>query len=173
MEARHLAGGEHMESRAKLLGHPVHQMLIPIPAGLFMVAALLDIVHAFVAVAWIPTVTFWNIVIGIGSALVAALFGLLDWTKIPAGTRAKRVGAMHAIGNVVAVLLFAGAVLLRRGDQPYGGFTPLFLEVAALLLLGVTAWLGGELVDRLGVGVTDGAHLNAPSSLRTKHAGHS
>jgi hypothetical protein len=28
-------------------------------------------------------------------------------------------------------------------------------------------WLGGELVDRLGVGVDDGAHLNAPSSLTT------
>jgi uncharacterized membrane protein len=30
----------------------------------------------------------------------------------------------------------------------------------------VTGWLGGELVDRLGVGVDDGANLDAPSSLR-------
>ena len=29
----------------------------------------------------------------------------------------------------------------------------------------VTAWLGGELVDRLGVGVSPNAHLNARSSL--------
>ncbi len=29
----------------------------------------------------------------------------------------------------------------------------------------VTGWLGGELVDRLGVGVDDGAHLDAPNSL--------
>jgi hypothetical protein len=29
----------------------------------------------------------------------------------------------------------------------------------------VTGWLGGELVDRLGVGVDDGAHLDSPSSL--------
>ena len=29
----------------------------------------------------------------------------------------------------------------------------------------VTGWLGGELVDRLGVGVSDGANLDAPSSL--------
>jgi uncharacterized membrane protein len=34
---------------------------------------------------------------------------------------------------------------------------------AGLALL--TGWLGGELVDRLGVGVDDGAHPNAPSSL--------
>jgi uncharacterized membrane protein len=159
-----------MESRAKFLGHPVHQMLIPIPAGLFIVAAVLDIVHAFVEVAWIPTVTFWNIVIGIGSALVAALFGLLDWTKIPEGTRAKRVGALHALGNVAALVLFTGSVVLRSRQQPSGALLPLLLEVLALALLGVTAWLGGELVDRMGVGVDDGAHLNAPSSLRFKQA---
>jgi hypothetical protein len=34
----------------------------------------------------------------------------------------------------------------------------------------VTGWLGGELVDRLGVGVDDGANLNAPSSLSSRRA---
>jgi hypothetical protein len=29
----------------------------------------------------------------------------------------------------------------------------------------VTGWLGGELVDRLGVGVDEGANLNATNSL--------
>jgi hypothetical protein len=32
-----------------------------------------------------------------------------------------------------------------------------------------TAWLGGELVDRLGVGVEEDANLDAPSSLGTRH----
>jgi hypothetical protein len=36
---------------------------------------------------------------------------------------------------------------------------------AALALVG--GWLGGELVERLGVGVYDGANLDAPSSLST------
>ena len=31
------------------------------------------------------------------------------------------------------------------------------------------AWLGGELVDRLSVGVDDGAHVDAPSSLSRRH----
>jgi hypothetical protein len=46
--------------------------------------------------------------------------------------------------------------------------------VAALAgagLAAVTGWLGGELVDRLGVGVDDGAHLDAPSSLSELPAG--
>lgn len=161
-----------MESRAKFLGHPVHQMLIPIPAGLFVVAAVLDIVDVFVDAVWIPTVTFWNIVIGIGTGLFAALFGLIDWTKIPAGTRAKRVGALHAVGNVLALTFFGVAVLLRSGGGAAdASWTPLVLEVMALGLLGMTAWLGGELVDRMGVGVHDGANLNAPSSLRASRVG--
>jgi hypothetical protein len=39
-----------------------------------------------------------------------------------------------------------------------------------LLLGAVAGWLGGELVDRLGVGVDDGAHLDAPSSLSGRPA---
>jgi hypothetical protein len=38
------------------------------------------------------------------------------------------------------------------------------------LLALVTGWLGGELVERLGVGVDEGAHLQAPSSLSGKPA---
>ena len=159
-----------MESRAKVLGHPVHQMLIPIPAGLFIVAAVLDVVDRFVDAAWISTVTYWNIAFGVVSALVAAIFGLVDWTKIPRNTRAKRVGALHAIGNVTAVLLFGAALVVRSDELGYAvSNTALALEVVAFAVLGVSAWLGGELVDRMGIGVDEGAHANAPSSLRVKH----
>jgi hypothetical protein len=33
---------------------------------------------------------------------------------------------------------------------------------------GVAAWSGGELVDRLGIGVDEDAHADAPSSLATR-----
>ncbi|HYP39865.1 MAG TPA: hypothetical protein VEX13_05850, partial [Chloroflexia bacterium] len=39
------------------------------------------------------------------------------------------------------------------------------LALIAVVIALVTGWLGGELVDRLGVGVDQGANLNAPSSL--------
>jgi uncharacterized membrane protein len=158
-----------MESRVKFLGHPVHQMLIVLPAGLFIVAAVLDLVDVFVEASWIPTVTYWNIVLGIATGLFAAIFGVADWTKIPTRTRARRVGALHGMGNVVAVVLFASAVFLRSDNLSMrADVLSLGLELAAFVLLGVTAWLGGELVDRLGVGVDTGAHLDAPSSLRMK-----
>lgn len=39
------------------------------------------------------------------------------------------------------------------------------LGIIALVLALIAGWLGGELVERLGVGVDEGAHLNAPNSL--------
>ena len=127
-----------MESRVKLLGHPVHQMLIPIPAGLFIVGALLDVVDVFADARWIPTVSYWNIGLGVASAVVAALFGLADWTKIPSNTRAKRIGAMHGIGNGIAALLFAVAFIMRSQEMAYHASpAALALEVFSMLLLGV------------------------------------
>lgn len=159
-----------MESRSKLFGHPVHQMLVPVPAGLLIVVPLLDIADVFFSSGWIPTVTFWNLALGILSGLFAAAFGLADWTKIPRHTRARRIGAFHAVGNVSAIVLFATALWLRgqSGSPVQPG--ALSLEIAALAILCLSAWLGGELVDRLGVGVSDGAHLDAPSSFGRKPA---
>lgn len=36
----------------------------------------------------------------------------------------------------------------------------------------IVRWLGGELVGRLAVGIDDGAHLDAPSSLSGHPARH-
>jgi len=154
-----------MESRAKLLGHPVHQMLVVFPLGLLATAVVFDIVHLVSGNPTMNAVAYWMMAAGIIGALVAAPFGTIDWLAIPAGTRAKSIGAMHGGGNVVVLLLFAGSWWLRRDaiDQP-GWLAHGLAWLGALVAL-VTAWLGGELVDRLGVGVSDQAGLDAPSSL--------
>lgn len=41
------------------------------------------------------------------------------------------------------------------------------LELVAVIIASGTGWLGGELVSRLGVGVDDGASLDAPAKLTT------
>jgi uncharacterized membrane protein len=103
--------------------------------------------------------------------LLAAVFGLIDWFAIPAGTRAKRIGLLHGGSNVVVVAIFALVWLMRGNTVDATPTTSLFLlEVVGLALGSVGGWLGGELVDRLGVGVDDGAHLDAPSSLSGRPA---
>jgi len=160
-----------MESRAKFLGHPVHPMLIVLPLGLFIGAVVFDAVGFVFGTTAFHAVSYWNIAGGIVGGLLAAVFGFVDWLAIPAGTRAKRIGLWHGIGNVIVVALFAASWIARR-DEP--ALVPTMLAfglgLAALILGSIAAWLGGELVDRLGVGVDDGANLNAPSSLSGRPA---
>jgi uncharacterized membrane protein len=67
------------------------------------------------------------------------------------------------------VLLLFVASWLLRGDAPRSPeVLALALSFAAGLLALFTGWLGGELVDRLAVGVDEGAHVDAPSSLSTR-----
>lgn len=158
-----------MESKAKALGHPIHQMLIPFPFGLLATAVIFDLVYLLWGNPTMVTVSYWMIVGGIIGAVIAAPFGLIDWLAIPKNTRAKTVGMIHGLGNVVVLLLFIGSWWLRYsalGPVAYlPGTAALVLSFVGFALAGVTGWLGGELVDRLSVGVDDGANLNAPSSL--------
>jgi uncharacterized membrane protein len=160
-----------MESKAKLLGHPIHPMLIVLPLGLFIAAVVFDAVYLWRGSPVFATAAYWNIAAGVVGGLLAAVFGAIDWFAIPVGTRAKRIGLLHGGSNVAVVLIFA-LVWLMRGERPdTAPTTNLFLlEVVALALGSVAGWLGGELVDRLGVGVDDGAHLDAPSSLSGRPA---
>ena len=157
-----------MEARAKVMGHAVHQMLIVFPLGLFSTAVIFDVIHLISGGATWSLVSYWMIAAGIIGGLCAALFGAIDWSKIPSGTRAYRIGVLHGLGNVVVVALFAVSWWLRRPDPGNPSAVAIgFMIVGAALSL-VTGWLGGELVDRLGVGVDEGANLNAPSSLSNK-----
>ena len=155
-----------MESRAKFLGHPVHPMLIVLPLGLFIAAVVFDALYLWRGSLTFAAVGYWNIAGGIVGGLLAAVFGLIDWLAIPTGTRAKRIGFLHGGANVIVVAIFALVWWLRASGPDVTPTTTVFLlEVMALGLGSVAGWLGGELVDRLAVGVDDGAHLDAPSSL--------
>jgi uncharacterized membrane protein len=155
-----------MESKVKLFGHPIHPMLIVLPLGLLSAAVVFDIVYLATGEEAFSTVAFWNIAAGVVGGLAAAIFGALDWFHIPRDTRAKRIGLLHGGGNVVVVALFGISWLLRLGQDAYEpGVLAYALSFGGLALAAVTGWLGGELVDRLGVGVDAGANLDAPNSL--------
>ena len=159
-----------MEARAKALGHPIHQVLIVFPLGLLATAVVFDVVRLITGNGYWSEIAYWMIVAGLIGGLAAAPFGFLDWTKIPSGTRAKRVGLLHGVGNVGVVLLFVASWLLRRDDPRAPETLALILSFAGAGLSLVTGWLGGELVGRLAVGVDDGAHVDAPSSLSGRPA---
>ena len=154
-----------MESKAKLFGHPLHQMLVVFPLGLLATSVFFDLIHLFTGRPAASDVAFALIGAGIVGGLIAAPWGTIDWLSIPPKTRAKTIGALHGAGNVVVLLLFVASWWLRRNsveEPPVVAYLVSFCGVALAL---VTGWLGGELGDRLGVGVSPNAHLNARSSL--------
>jgi uncharacterized membrane protein len=159
-----------MESRFKLAGHAVHPMLIVFPLGLLGMAAVFDIIQLVRGEGRWSEIAFWMIGAGVVTGLLAAVPGFVDWLAIPSGTRAKAIGLWHGAGNVLVVLLFAGSWLVRRSNPIDPAAMAYGLSFAGFALALVTAWLGGELVERLGIGVHDGAHADAPSSLATKKA---
>ena len=155
-----------MQSRVKVMGHAVHPILIVFPLGLLVTAVIFDVIHLFSDNANFALAAAYAMAAGIIGGLVAAVFGLIDWFGIRPGTRARRIATLHGVGNVIVVLLFAVSWLLRaNGNDWRPSGVALFFSFAGLVLAGVTGWLGGELVERLGVGVDDGANLDAPSSL--------
>jgi len=154
-----------MESRAKLFGHPIHPMLIVFPLGLLITSLIFDFIRMGTGNGIWSLVAFYSIGAGIIGGLLSAVFGAIDWWAIPQNTRAKRLGLWHGLGNVVVILLFIGSWLLRRVTPENPPAPAVVLSIVAVLLGAVTAWLGGELVDRLGIGVDDNANPNAPSSL--------
>ncbi|MDQ3364420.1 MAG: DUF2231 domain-containing protein [Myxococcota bacterium] len=160
-----------MRSRARLLGHPIHQMLIVFPLGLLATAVAFDIVYLVTGNGRWADIAFWMISSGLIGGALAAIFGVIDYLAIPQHTRAKRIGATHGLGNMVVMLLFVFSWLLRNnGDPMQPAALAIGLSMAGAGLALVTAWLGGELVDRLAVGVDDGAHVDAPSSLSDRPA---
>jgi uncharacterized membrane protein len=159
-----------MESRAKLFGHPIHPMLIVFPLGLLAMALIFDILHFAMGNGYWSEIAYWMIAAGVISGLVAAPFGLVDWLAIPAGTRAKRIGALHGVGNLVVVVLYTASWWMRRAAPQDPVTVAYVLSFAGGVLALFTGWLGGELVDRLAVGVDPGAHVDAPSSLRSHRA---
>jgi len=162
-----------MDARVKLFGHPVHQMLIVFPLGLLGMSVVFDIVYLATDDAKFSAVAYWMLVSGVAGGLLAAPFGFMDFLKIPAGTRAKRVGALHGVGNLVVTLLFLASALIRQDDAAVPPEAAYVCSFAGLALALFTGWLGGELVNRLGVGVHEHANVNAPSSLRDANAGSS
>jgi uncharacterized membrane protein len=157
-----------MESRAKLFGHPIHQMLIVFPLGLLATALIFDVVRLITGDGFWSELSYWMIAAGVVSGVIAAPFGLVDWLAIPSRTRAKRIGAVHGAGNVVVLGLYGISWLMRAGSPAAPEMPALAMAFLGGGLALVTGWLGGELVNRLAVGVDEGANLNAPSSLTSR-----
>lgn len=139
-----------MQGKATIAGHPIHPMLVALPIGFFVGALVCDIILAFTHNPFWPQVSVVLIGFGIVGALLAALFGFVDYFTAPMPDDAKATATRHMVLNLLAVVIFAVAFWLRSGDN--ASTTGIVLTVVGVLVLAVSGWLGGHLSYHYGVG---------------------
>ena len=140
-----------MSSPASVGKHPIHPMLVVFPIGLWVFSFICDLIFRFGThnPIW-SDVARYCIAGGIVGAVLAAVPGLIDFLSLTEA-RAKRIGLFHMLLNVCALLLFAFNFYLRLANPEAAA--PVLLSFITILALGVSGWLGGELVYVHGVGV--------------------
>jgi uncharacterized membrane protein len=142
---------------------PLHRMLIVFPLGLLGTSFLFDLAWLVLGRSDLAVDAYWITVAGVVGAAIASVFGALTWKNIPPGTRARRIGALHGVGNVVVSALFVAGAVLRSGDPAHPRPAALVLSAVGVLLIVVTAWLGGQLAGR---DEADGARAGAALGKR-------
>ncbi len=128
-------------------------MLIPFPfAYLFGTACINLWARAAHRRDWQHTARHMRM-LGLGSALLAAVPGLIDYfTAVPPKSSAKKRATNHMLSNVSALGLFAAAGAKSNGDREPPAWT-VAAEVAGAALLATGGWMGGTLVYRNQIAV--------------------
>lgn len=138
-----------MQARARIAGIPVHQILIVFPLGLLATSFFFDVAYVVTGGTQLGIVASWMIFAGVIGGAAAALFGMIDYSAIPRGSRARRIGALHGMTNVVVALLFAASWLLRRDAPEHPDALEIALSGCGVLLTVIAGWLGSALADRM------------------------
>ncbi len=143
-----------MRSKASFRGHPIHPALIPFPFAFLYGAFFFDLAGRLTIQPRLWTTGAYLSLVGIISALVAAVPGFIDYfSTVPPKSSGKRRATKHMLVNLSAVILFAIAWAIRGPNEALPSVTVLMLEAAALGLLTVGGWMGGVLVNRNQIGV--------------------
>jgi uncharacterized membrane protein len=150
-----------METRATVAEHPVHPMLIPFPIALWMFSLASDLIYlfGFGGAVW-KDIALYTMAGGIIGGLAAAIPGYVDYRSL-SDPVIVRVAQMHMVINVGLIVLFtinAGLRILNGTET----LLPVFLSVLGVAGLGVSGWLGGELVYVQGVAVQPDREPTAP-----------
>ena len=159
----------------KPLQHPIHPMLVHFPIGLFLLSFLLDL--ASLASSSVPNLmrgSFYAMLLGLITSLVAAVPGLVDYTDIRSDHPGKRTATAHMILNFMVVVVYGIDLGVRSSSllDPKISMGPFILSLVGVGLLSASGYLGGRLVYDDGIAVgrhkrhmptpRDTIHVTAP-----------
>jgi uncharacterized membrane protein len=146
----------NLRSTARLRGHPIHVILVPIPLVCFVATLITDIVYWRTAAMLWADMSAWLLVIGLIFSVFAVAAGLADFYG-DRRIRELHSAWIHFLGNAAALILSIFNTLIHSRDA-YTSVVPtgLILSALVVLILLVTGWNGWNMVYRHGVGVRQG-----------------
>lgn len=138
------------------LGHPLHPVLTDVTVGAWLLSGLFDVFSLFGGKSSRQAADSL-LMVGTASGVATAVTGLADYTTIP--NPAVRTGALHGLLNAGGLVLNLFSSIARKSGSRGAGIA---LSSVALGIMGLSAWLGGELVFRHRVGVNHGKPRTMP-----------
>ena len=152
--------GKNPKSTAQIGGHPLHPMLIPFPITCLVGAFVTDLIFLNTGDRGFATASHWLIGFGIGTALLAATFGMIDYMG---DDRIRRLGValQHMLANVTAVVISVINFAIRLDDPGDIASLGVILSGVVVLILLYSGWLGGHMVYRHRVAVQETPDKNS------------
>jgi uncharacterized membrane protein len=150
---------ENPRSTARIGGHPIHPMLVPIPIVCFVGTLITDLVYWKTATIMWADMSAWLLTAGLVVSVFVVLAGLIDFLG-NRRIRALRSAWIHVLGNAIVIILSIFNAFVHSRDA-YTSVVPtgLILSAVVVLILLVTGWNGWAMVYRHGVGVSAGDRL--------------
>ena len=145
-----------MSTKASISGHPIHAMLVAFPIGLWTTSFAVDVFYYVMRNTALIIISRFLVAAGCIGAIAAAVPGIIDWLSLE-DREAKSVANWHARLNITALVVFSISFYLRmqRNGHIVGHrlMVPFLFSLVGMILIGISGWLGGELVYKHGVGV--------------------
>ena len=144
---------DNPRSTARIAGHPIHPMLVPIPITCFVGTLISDIAYANTANMLWADMSAWLLTVGLLVSVLVVIAGVVDFFG-ERRIRALPQAWIHGLGNGLALILAIFNAFVHSRDA-YTSVVPTGLILSALVvaILVVTGWNGWDMVYRHGVGV--------------------
>ena len=140
----------------KPLRHPIHPMLVHFPIGFFILSLLLDLASfLFPDAPYILRSSFYAMLLGVITALIAAIPGFVDYGDIRNDHPGKRIATAHMTLNLLVVAVYGINLGLRSSSLADSkiSMAALLLSLVGVGLLSASGYLGGKLVYDQGIAV--------------------
>lgn len=140
-------------STVHIAKHPLHPLIVTFPIAFLTGTLVTDAAYWFTSDPFWARASFWLLVGGLVTGLVAAATGMSDFLRI-GRVREHSAGWAHMVGNIAALTLSAINLWLRWGNET-GAILPTGIIISLFVssILGITGWYGAELIYRHKVAV--------------------